>query len=99
MSALCLVHGVTEPDEGAWLVCFECGHVYRTPRDLRRDYRREYWRVASMEGAYPAIPLRWRLWRAATVRASRVTFCPHCIHDFVWMPPKRRWFRRDGDAT
>lgn len=95
----CYVHNVVEPVDGAYLVCFECGHVYPTAGALRRDYRREYWRVSGIAGAYPPIPLWRRLRSAVTVRVSRVTFCPHCVHDFAWMPPKRRWFRRGGDAA
>lgn len=94
----CYVHGVVEPAEGAWLVCFECGHVYPTAGALRREYRREYWRVAC-DDRFGRIPLPRRVWRVLTVRASTVYFCQHCVHDFAWMPPKRRWFRRGGDAA
>lgn len=94
----CYAHGVDEPQTG-WLVCGECGHVFPSAGALRRDYRREYWRIASMEGVSPPIPLWRRIRTAATVRASRVTFCPHCLHDFSWMPPRRRWLRRAGDAA
>lgn len=73
----CHVHHVDEPDAGAYRVCGECGHVYATARDLRRAYRRAVLRHI------PGGVRRWRLWwRAATVRASRVSFCQHCAHDF-----------------
>lgn len=60
-----------------YIVCLECGHIYRTARDLRRAYRREVLRRPGF-GA----PRWWRIWRALTVRASRITFCQECIHDF-----------------
>jgi hypothetical protein len=94
----CHIHNVDEPDNRAYQVCLECGHVYPTARALRRDYRREYWRIAS-DDQFGREPVWRRLWRVATVRASRVSFCQHCVHDFVWMPARRSWFRRGGDAA
>lgn len=94
----CHIHNVDEPDDRAYQVCLECGHVYRTAGALRRDYRREYWRVAS-DDQFGREPLWRRLRRVATVRASRVSFCQHCVHDFVWMPARRSWFRWGGDAA
>lgn len=66
---------VDEPGTG-YILCGECGHLYRTARDLRRAYRRivwEFWREDH----------HWRtLWKILTVRASRIYFCQECIHDF-----------------
>ena len=94
----CYVHNVSEPTEGAFLVCFECGHAYRTAGALRRAYRREYWKV-SRDDRFDRTPFWRRLWRIFTVRTSQICFCQHCLHDFMWMPERRRWFRRGGDAT
>lgn len=94
----CYVHGVIEPAKDAWLVCFECGHVYSSARDLRRDYRREYWKVAKGD-RIERIPLLQRVWRVLTVRTSEIFFCQHCIHDFAWMPPAHGWFHRVGGAA
>lgn len=72
----CHWHNVDELGTG-YITCGECGHLYRTARDLRRAYRRE---VLSRPGF--GISLRWRLWRAMTIRARRIYFCQECIHDF-----------------
>lgn len=72
----CYSHGVDEPGEG-YIGCYECGHLYRTARDLRRAYRRQVMR-GPMFGMS-----KWRCrWRALTVRASKIYFCQECIHDF-----------------
>lgn len=94
----CHIHNVDESDNGAFQVCLECGHVYQTAGALRRDYRRAYWRVAR-DDRFDRTPLWRRLWRVATVRASQVSFCQHCVHDFAWAPRRRAWFRRAGDAA
>lgn len=52
-------------------VCYECAAEYPTARALRRAYRKG--------GA--ALPGRFR---RLFVRASRVYFCPECLHDFLW---------------
>jgi len=78
----CHIHGVHEPADGAFLVCFECNHVYPTARALRRDYRRGYWESTAGSEWGPADPLWHRVWRVLTVRASRIDFCQHCTHDF-----------------
>lgn len=76
----CWSHGIDEAATG-WKVCFECGHVYPSARALRRDYRREFWK-ASGDSWLGRMPLRARLWRVLTVRASRIDFCQHCLHSF-----------------
>lgn len=70
----------------AYEVCYECGHVW-TARALRRAWHREY----------PMPKLAWRSDRFVSdnligwlrharhrwfKRASRIRFCPECIHDF-----------------
>lgn len=79
----CHWHNVDEPGPG-YIGCGECGHLYRTAGQLRRAYRRviwQMWRYDAQPGA--RLPWLWRtLWRAATVRARRISFCQECIHDF-----------------
>ncbi len=82
----CAWHNVDEPlGETDYLVCGECWHLYRTARDLRREYRR------MMRGDWQHEWLlfkdlrtsAWRrMWRYLTVRADRIHFCPLCAHDF-----------------
>jgi hypothetical protein len=38
----CFAHMVDEPGPG-YLACGECGHMYKTKRELRREHRRIYW--------------------------------------------------------
>lgn len=89
----CWSCGVDESSDGAYQVCIECGHVYRTARSLRKEYRRVTWGYRNLE---PRIP-RWRiLWTMVTVRASSITFCQHCVHDFLGPPSKNgrvAWLR------
>jgi hypothetical protein len=85
--AHCFFHDVDEDPIGAHIVCFECGHVYRTAGQLRRDYRRGYWdttgRGAKLFGEKGFGPsLAARLWRMLTVRAKDIFFCQECTHDF-----------------
>jgi hypothetical protein len=56
-----------------YLTCGECFHVYRSRGELRRLYRRQLIRRQRR----PHI-----VWRALTIRAADISFCPHCIHDF-----------------
>ncbi|MBX6386537.1 MAG: hypothetical protein IRZ07_26775 [Microbispora sp.] len=69
----CYAHHVDEPDAGAYRVCLECGHAYRTPGELRSAYRRT---VLAVPAA--GVPWWWRWWRAATARATQIDYCPHC---------------------
>ena len=88
----CYICHIDEPGEG-YIRCFECKHLYKTKRDLRKAYRREliggmkfsrkfgiktpFWRSTSFS------PSRVRVWwMLLTVRASKITFCQHCVHDF-----------------
>lgn len=66
---------VDEPGYG-FIRCAECGHLYRTAGELRRAYR------TRLAGPALGVP-RWRrLWRALSIRASDISFCQECIHDF-----------------
>lgn len=74
-----------EPGSG-YIVCGECGHLYRTAGDLRRAYRREYWRLYRAPPTdlfgMERVPM-WRVvWQILTIRAKKIYFCQHCIHDF-----------------
>ncbi|MEU4726501.1 hypothetical protein AB0G06_43480 [Nonomuraea dietziae] len=67
------------PPSGAYVVCFECGHVYATEQDLIDAYNRI---VTEMNAdgarrygdAHQPIALR--------TSADGIYFCQHCIHDF-----------------
>lgn len=82
----CHIHHVDEPGEG-YIGCFECGHLYRTARELRRAYRRVVLDMARTEPWFRSKP-GWEQgkfrtwWQAWTVRAKHINFCQHCIHDF-----------------
>jgi hypothetical protein len=91
----CYSHDVDELRIGQpYIVCGECFHVYATAGALRRAYRRVMFEIAHGEitnrySAFAGEALRARLsvaarvlWQAATVRASKVSFCQHCTHDF-----------------
>lgn len=73
----CHSHDVDEVADKLYIACYECGHVYRTPGELRRAYRHAVLRRPRF-----GIPWRLLLWHAAFARASRISFCQHCIHDF-----------------
>jgi hypothetical protein len=73
---------VDEPGNG-YILCGECGHLYRTKGELRRAYRRA---ILSLDrrtflGIKP-MP-RWKIWwKVLTIRAKNIYFCQYCIHDF-----------------
>lgn len=72
----CYWHDVDEPGPG-YIRCYECGHLYRTARELRRAYRRQSFTVPRCEVPW------WRIgWRALFIRADKIVFCQECIHDF-----------------
>lgn len=89
---------VDEPGGPAFEWCLECGHVYRTARDLRRAYRRAWTQltfnrpkgVGQFDDLFaPAVSgfgsRRHELWgwlRSRFVRAKDITFCQECTHDF-----------------
>lgn len=69
--AFCHSHGRREPipDGGAYIVCFECGHVYRT-RDELIDAHQANVGLTDDELSEPAMGKRLE------------GFCGHCVHDF-----------------
>lgn len=97
-SAHCWAHNVDEyvGTGPVYQACIECGHLYRSKRELRRAYLRVHWqfftaawRDRHMRESYPTelrdpplAELAHWVWRALTVRASKIYFCQHCIHDF-----------------
>lgn len=80
----------------AYQWCFECGHGYRTRRELRKEYKKIHnqllvndWKSATWRRDSVSLHLKepkWRLvyiWiRSRFVRVSRITFCQKCIHNF-----------------
>jgi hypothetical protein len=78
-----------EPADGAYIVCGECGHVYRTRRALRREWRRterrdEVFAYADWKSS-GGHRLGWRLtvwWSLLTVRSGQIYSCPLCGHDW-----------------
>lgn len=83
----CYSCAVDEP-YGGYITCPECFHTYRTARELRRAFRREYVRVNRTPMPLPDFVddpgPRWgrTVWRLLTVRARDINFCQHCTHDF-----------------
>ncbi len=65
----CSFHHVDEPAEGAYLICFECGHAYLTAEDLRAAFMAEV--APDLSSPLPEPP-----------PAEGVWFCPLCAHDF-----------------
>lgn len=80
----CYSHHVDEPGRG-YITCIECGHLYRTKRDLRRAYRRGFRQTVQPRRLLSDdLDMGWGgyLWRLLTVRASTIYFCQECSHDF-----------------
>lgn len=71
-------------DTTVYKSCFECGSVYPTARALRQAYRKAHraWCALRLCGLF--------------VRASTITFCPDCLHEF---PPVPRPQCVDCDCT
>lgn len=63
----CHSHYVDEPADGAWRVCFECGHVYRSPEELQREWTENAPPDMRDEPAPPV---------------EQIYFCPLCVHDW-----------------
>src|SRR6266704_254167 len=83
----CYVHQVDEPAPArgrVYLVCGECGHLYRTAWHLRladwRAYRRATRRWARPAASWLAYWRGW--WRTVMLRPDRIYSCPHCAADF-----------------
>jgi hypothetical protein len=65
----CYWHHVDESDEGAYRVCFECKHVYRTAEDLRAAF------MAEVAPCYSAPP-------SEAPAVEEIWGCPLCAHDW-----------------
>jgi hypothetical protein len=68
------------PAGGAFIICFECGHVYATAQDLVDAWNREVDRMnadplpeSKFEGPIP---------RRTLETVGEIFFCQECIHDF-----------------
>jgi hypothetical protein len=67
----CYWHHVDESDVGAYRVCFECKHVYRTAENLRQAWATEIAPDLRDHGPDPDPPPAEEIWG-----------CPYCAHDF-----------------
>jgi hypothetical protein len=91
----CWSHNVDELHIGKpYIMCGECFHTFRTKHALRRDYRKlsagTAWRelfarrskMLNVEGfgRSKRTAAQWLIYRWF-IRASRIPFCPHCLHD------------------
>ncbi|MFC0504266.1 hypothetical protein ACFFG4_06855 [Micromonospora costi] len=45
----CYSHNIDEPDDRAYIVCVECGHVYRTAFELWRRYINQSARIFAVD--------------------------------------------------
>jgi hypothetical protein len=81
----CYSHGTAERLEAStYLQCFECKHCYQTKRELRRAYLRGYWQSRPFdEGSWRHVWFVRGLIKVLFIRADRIAFCQHCIHDFL----------------
>jgi len=70
--AHCFFHHVDEPDDGAYRVCFECKHVYRTAEALR-----EAWAEVAVDAGVTRLALH-----VIAPPAEEIYGCPYCCHDF-----------------
>ena len=68
----CYMHNLDEPSTGAFRVCGECGHVYRTAEDLRMA-----WTDTAADGWAPEVPTS-----AGAPPAEQIYACPLCCHDW-----------------
>lgn len=55
----CYSHHIDEPATGAYIVCFECGHVYRTAFELWWQHLRQAARLARRDLRHPLNPPWW----------------------------------------
>lgn len=63
----CYSHDVDESDVSAYRRCGECGHVYRSPEELQREWT---------ENAPPDLPDR------TPPPVEDIYFCCLCLHDW-----------------
>jgi hypothetical protein len=65
----CCWHNLDEDADGAYRVCGECFHVYRTAEDLRAVFMAE---VAPLLTGMPS----------EAPAAEEIYACPYCAHDW-----------------
>lgn len=85
----CYIHGYEPWPDRFYIRCFECGHVYNTPDDLRRAYRRE---IEGIERSYLNNPTgAWffglleecpHIDPLVVPPTEEIYFCQECTHDF-----------------
>lgn len=68
----CHMHGLDEPDDGAFRRCSECGHVYQTGEALR-----EAWAEVTAQGY--GLPLGTDVFAPPV---EQIYSCPLCAHDW-----------------
>lgn len=84
----CHTHDVDEPSlPGDYIACLECGHVYRTSWQLRREYLRGAIDTArnakGMEPWWIRLLLVGEGLLALVLPTRHIAFCPLCMHDFA----------------
>lgn len=75
--AWCAIHRQAELGP-AYVICFECGHAFRTPEALVADHNALVARLNAADVDPPGGPYELI---AAVSDPEEVTFCPHCSHD------------------
>jgi hypothetical protein len=68
----CWSHGVDEVTMPAFIICFECNHVYRTAEELQLLYA---------TNAPFHLPREQKF-----LSVEQIHFCPLCMHDFFGPP-------------
>lgn len=72
----CAIHDTVEiGTENDYLVCFECGHVYKTEQELIDE---DYVFRAELYAKYPDTSITV----SPATDADEITCCPLCFHDF-----------------
>jgi rubrerythrin len=83
-SVHCVFHQEDEPGRG-YLICGECGHLFKTKRALRREHRRVFREISHavplFSNARQAGHIRF-WWMMLFLRADKIWVCPFCAHDF-----------------
>lgn len=83
----CAFHMRDEPGEG-YHICGECWHLFRSKKDLRRQWRKVHRELYESLGGRPWFSDDWmtgRLrywWMNLNLRADKIYSCPFCAHDF-----------------
>jgi hypothetical protein len=84
----CYIHGYEPWPERFYMQCFECGHVYATPDDLRGAYRRAIEHIAAVylqernSGRQFHDGLHAEIDPLVVPPAENIPFCQECLHDF-----------------